>query len=147
MEESITDKIVIEKELDAEFLKDIKTLPQLKKKAEELALKDISALLKALLFGAITLNSSDLHLESTEQGSMLRMRVDGVLQEVTLFDKQREQRLVSRIKLLSGLKLNVEDKPQDGRFSIMIESETEEAIEVGPPLFRPNMEKRSSCVF
>jgi type II secretory ATPase GspE/PulE/Tfp pilus assembly ATPase PilB-like protein len=132
MEESITDKIVIEKELEAEFAKEIKTLPTLKKKAEDLATKDISALLKAMLFGAITLNSSDLHLESTEHGSVLRMRVDGVLQEVTLFEKQKEQRLVSRIKLLSGLKLNVEDKPQDGRFSIVIQSETEaeEDIEV-----------------
>lgn len=130
MEESITDKIIIEEALGEEFAKDINNLPQMKSKAEALAFKDTSTLLKALLYGAIVLNSSDLHLESTENGSELRMRVDGVLQEVTTFDKQREQRLVSRIKLLSGLKLNVEDKPQDGRFSIIIESEAGEEIEV-----------------
>ncbi len=129
--DTITEKIVIEKELETEFEKDIHTLPDLKKKAEEVAPKDVSILLKAILSGAIILDSSDVHLESTPNGSTLRTRVDGVLQEVTTFDIQRQQRLVSRIKLLSGLKLNVEDKPQDGRFSIVINREVgDEEIEV-----------------
>ena len=129
--ETITEKIVIEKELEAEFEKDIHALPDLKKKTEDVALKDVSVLLKAILSGAIILDSSDVHLESTPEGSILRTRVDGVLQEVATFDAQRQQRLVSRIKLLSGVKLNIEDKPQDGRFSIVIGRETgDEEIEV-----------------
>jgi type II secretory ATPase GspE/PulE/Tfp pilus assembly ATPase PilB-like protein len=53
------------------------------------------------------------------------------LQEVTSFDSQKHQRIVSRIKLLSGLKLNIEDKPQDGRFSIVVNKESlSEEVEV-----------------
>jgi type II secretory ATPase GspE/PulE/Tfp pilus assembly ATPase PilB-like protein len=121
--ESITEKIEIESELEAEFEKDINSVPTLKKKAESVILKDVSALLKVLLSGAIILDSSDMHIEAVGEGSTLRLRVDGVLQEVVSFDSQKHQRIVSRIKLLSGLKLNVEDKPQDGRFSIIVNKE------------------------
>ena len=128
MEQQITEKIEIEKELAEEFAKDIVSIPTLKAKAEELAIKDVSSLLKALMFGSIVLDSSDMHIEAVEEGSILRIRVDGVLQEVSSFDSSKHQRIVSRVKLLSGLKLNVEDKPQDGRFSIILnrEDKTEE---------------------
>ena len=129
--ETITEKIEIEKELTEEFAKEITSVPSLKKKAEELSAKDISVLLKSLMFGSIVLDSSDMHIEATEEGSTLRVRVDGVLQEVVSFDTQKHQRIVSRIKLLSGLKLNVEDKPQDGRFSILLNREDKvEEIEI-----------------
>jgi len=121
--ETITEKIEIEKELTEEFGKDIINIPTLKKKAEELSTKDVSILLKALMFGSIVLDSSDMHIEAIEGGSVLRARVDGVLHEVVSFDAAKHQRIVSRIKLLSGLKLNVEDKPQDGRFSILLNRE------------------------
>ncbi len=129
--ETITEKIEIEKELAEEFAKEITNVPTLKKKAEELAVKDISTLLKALMFGSIVLDSSDMHIEAVENGSTLRIRIDGVLQEVTSFDLAKHQRIVSRIKLLSGLKLNVEDKPQDGRFSILLDrNEKVDEIEI-----------------
>jgi type II secretory ATPase GspE/PulE/Tfp pilus assembly ATPase PilB-like protein len=118
--ETITEKIEIEKELSEQFEKEITNIPSLKNKAEELSFKDVSILLKALMFGSIVLDSSDMHIEAIEGGSTLRVRVDGVLQEVVSFDPQKHQRIVSRIKLLSGLKLNIEDKPQDGRFSILL---------------------------
>lgn len=118
--ETITEKIEIEKELSEKFEKEITNVPSLKIKAEELSIKDVSILLKALMFGSIILDSSDMHIEAIESGSTLRVRVDGVLQEVVSFDLQKHQSIVSRIKLLSGLKLNIEDKPQDGRFSILL---------------------------
>ncbi|MFA5207614.1 MAG: GspE/PulE family protein [Candidatus Paceibacterota bacterium] len=129
--ETITEKIEIEKELEAEFEKDISTVPTLKSKIESVALKDVSILLKILMSGAIILDSSDMHIEAIESGSILRVRIDGVLQEVSSFDQQKHQRIVSRIKLLSGLKLNIEDKPQDGRFSIVVNKEDKaEEVEV-----------------
>jgi type II secretory ATPase GspE/PulE/Tfp pilus assembly ATPase PilB-like protein len=129
--ETITEKIEIEPELIVEFEKDILNVPTLKKKIEDVSRKDVSVLLKVLMFGAIILDSSDMHLEALEGGSMLRIRVDGILQEVISFDIQKHQRIVSRIKLLSGLKLNVEDKPQDGRFSIIVNKEgSPEEIEI-----------------
>lgn len=129
--ETITEKIEIEKELNREFGKEILNIPTLKAKIEELSTKDITILVKALMFGSIVLDSSDMHIEAIEEGSVLRVRVDGVLQEVVSFDSQKHQRLVSRIKLLSGLKINVEDKPQDGRFSIILNGEDKtEEIEI-----------------
>lgn len=129
--ETITEKIEIDQELQAELEKNLVSLPTLKKLAEEASLKDVSLLLKVLMSGAIILDSSDMHMEAVESGSIIRLRVDGVLQEVVSFDPQKHQRIVSRIKLLSGLKLNVEDKPQDGRFSIIVNKEdSTEEVEV-----------------
>ncbi|MFA5729771.1 MAG: GspE/PulE family protein [Candidatus Paceibacterota bacterium] len=129
--ETITEKIEIEKELEAEFEKDISTVPTLKSKIDSVSQKDVSILLKVLMSGAIILDSSDMHIEAIESGSILRVRIDGVLQEVSSFDPQKHQRIVSRIKLLSGLKLNIEDKPQDGRFSIVVNKEDKaEEVEV-----------------
>ncbi|MDD5098187.1 MAG: GspE/PulE family protein [Candidatus Pacebacteria bacterium] len=129
--ETITDKIVIDKEFIKELLKEPLTIPSLKIKLENLSLKDISDIIKIMMFSAIHLDSSDLHIEAGEKGSLLRLRADGVLQEVALFNPQRQERIVSRIKLLSQLKLNVEDKPQDGRFSVLINGdENSQEIEI-----------------
>jgi len=120
--EQITQKIVIENGFVEEFNKEPLTIPSLKAKLEDISIKDVSDIIKIMMLGAINLDSSDLHIEAYEHGSMLRLRADGVLQETADFDLQKHQRIVSRIKLLSELKLNIEDKPQDGRFSVLIEN-------------------------
>jgi len=128
--DNITSKIEIEKELQDILKENIHTIPDFKKQIEESLGKDISVLLKTLMSGSILLNCSDLHIEAIPDGSTLRARIDGILQEVFTFDPLKHQRIVSRIKLLSGLKLNVDDKPQDGRFSIIFESSEEIEIRV-----------------
>ena len=75
----------------------------------------------AILSGAIVLGASDIHLEPQEEQARLRVRLDGILQDVIFFDLSLYHSLLSRIKLLSKVKLNITDKPQDGRFSIAIE--------------------------
>jgi type II secretory ATPase GspE/PulE/Tfp pilus assembly ATPase PilB-like protein len=52
------------------------------------------------------------------------VRLDGILHDVLIFDFKIYQTLLSRIKLLSGLKLNVTDRPQDGRFTILLKGAT-----------------------
>jgi type IV pilus assembly protein PilB len=74
-----------------------------------------------MLMGAINLQASDIHIEPSEEKVTLRLRIDGMLQEITSFDQTVFQKVLSRIKLLSGLKFNVSDRPQDGRFSISAE--------------------------
>ena len=59
-------------------------------------------------------------MEPQEDNSKLRIRLDGVLQDVILFEQSTYHGLISRLKLLSRLKLNITDKPQDGRFTIEI---------------------------
>lgn len=120
--EQITQKITIEKEFLEEFSKEPLAIASLKSKLEDISIKDVSDIVKNMMLGAIMLDSSDLHIEAHEHGSTLRLRADGVLQEAASFDPQKHQRLVSRIKLLSELKLNIEDKPQDGRFSVAIDN-------------------------
>lgn len=82
----------------------------------------ISHLLEIILAGAIAIKASDIHIEPEKERSRLRFRLDGVLQDINFFDLEIYHLLNSRIKLLSGVKLNSKIA-QDGRFSIMEEGE------------------------
>jgi len=81
----------------------------------------ISRILEVMLAGAISLKASDVHIETEEKRVRLRFRFDGVLQDMASFDHKTYSFLLSRIKLLSGLKLNIKQDAQDGRFSIKME--------------------------
>src|SRR5258708_5681608 len=81
----------------------------------------ISRILEIMLAGALAIGASDLHLEPEEAYARLRYRLDGVLTDITNFDRATFALLLSRLKLISGLKLNVKDSAQDGRFSIKIQ--------------------------
>ncbi|MDE2311561.1 MAG: type II/IV secretion system protein [Patescibacteria group bacterium] len=85
----------------------------------ETAQKQLSASqLVELLFGAgMFYQSSDIHIEPEEHFVKLRLRVDGVLQDVLHLTKDLQRALVMRIKILAKLKLNVENAPQDGRIT------------------------------
>ena len=80
----------------------------------------ISKVLEIILASAISLKASDVHLEPEEKDLRLRYRLDGVLTDVLHFDSETFGLLLSRIKLISELKLNVREKAQDGRFSIKL---------------------------
>jgi len=83
----------------------------------------ISHMLEIILAGAIAIKASDIHIEAEQEKSKLRLRLDGVLQDVMFFSHDIYHLLNSRIKLLSGMKLT-STIAQDGRFNI--EEETEE---------------------
>jgi len=76
-----------------------------------------------LLAGAIKFNASDIHFEPYEDKVLVRYRLDGVLYDIFSFPRNIYTLLKNRIKILSGLMINIKDKPQDGRFSIIIDSE------------------------
>lgn len=80
----------------------------------------ISRVLEVMMGGALALGASDIHLEPEDAGVRMRYRLDGVLVEVTMFDPPTYALVSSRIKLLSGLKLNIKNAAQDGRFSIVV---------------------------
>jgi len=83
----------------------------------------VSRILETILAGALAMGASDVHIEPEENDIRLRYRLDGVLVNVINFDKDTYHLLLSRIKLLSGLKLNIKKDAQDGRFSVRIASE------------------------
>ncbi len=82
----------------------------------------ISHLLEVILAGAIAVKASDIHIEPEESRARLRLRLDGVLQDVNFFSLQVYHLLNSRIKLLSGMKFT-SNTAQDGRFSIAEEKD------------------------
>ena len=81
----------------------------------------ISRIFEVIIAGGLALKASDIHLEPEEEAVRLRYRLDGVLTEILSFDYETYKLLLSRVKLLSGLKLNVNQSAQDGRFSIKLE--------------------------
>jgi len=115
--EKLKGQIVIKQEEEV-----IKNTEDLKKTIEAFLNKDISELLKKILSGAILLNSSDVHFEPKENQTLLRMRLDGVLYDVFVFPTKIYKDLLIRLKMLSGMKINITDRPQDGRFTILCDS-------------------------
>lgn len=105
------DTVRVEKEKD--FAAELKTL------ANEDKQKTLSATeLVETMFGAsLFYKSSDIHIEPEEHFVKLRFRVDGVLVDVLHIAKTLQRQLTTRIKILSKMKLNVENVPQDGRIT------------------------------
>ena len=79
----------------------------------EKSLDRVSHLLEVILSGAFALRASDIHFEPEETKILLRLRIDGVLFDAIFFDPPTFYQLNSRIKLLSGIKLNVNNQAQD----------------------------------
>lgn len=120
--EDITSKVGIGAEEVSRLKKELVTVAKVGEalKAEfganQIATKKI---MEILLAGALNNRASDIHLESGEDNSKLRYRIDGVLQIVVEGIPERIYHLVvSRIKLLSNLRINISSEKQDGRFTI-----------------------------
>ena len=111
-------------------LQDIKNITEFKEKIDKSLAEKTTELVNVLLGGAITLNCSDIHLEPDKEKVKVRVRIDGILQDVTTADIKIYQALLSRIKLLSGIKLNITDKPQDGRFSLLVAISQKEIVPI-----------------
>ncbi len=80
----------------------------------------VSRVLEDVVAAALVMKASDIHIEPEEKQVRLRFRLDGLLEDAYIFDQHTYKQLNSRVKLLSGLKLNVENSAQDGRFTIAI---------------------------
>ncbi len=107
-----------------EFIGKIKTIDDVRAQITEiLKLKKafrISKIMEIVLAGALATKASDVHIEPEQTYVRLRFRLDGVLTDILSFDLETFGLLESRIKLLSGLKLNIKSEAQDGRFSVKI---------------------------
>ena len=112
----------------------IKNVLAFKEKVGEFSERSVTELSEIIFGGGIKLRASDLHLEPEKGQAKIRVRIDGLLQDVIMINWKAYESLLSRIKLISGIKLNITDRPQDGRFSISIEPATKttggETVEV-----------------
>lgn len=89
-------------------------------KAMATAVQDspISKILNTIMDYAVKNRASDIHIEPSEKDLKIRCRVDGVMREVLRLPKATEPPLVSRIKILSNLKIDEHRVPQDGQFTV-----------------------------
>ena len=81
---------------------------------------NITDLITLVIAAAVKSRSSDIHIEAEEMDIKIRFRIDGILIDVATLSKKSWPQIISRIKLLSSLKINIIDKPQDGRFTIYL---------------------------
>ncbi|MEK7579686.1 MAG: GspE/PulE family protein [Patescibacteria group bacterium] len=98
-----------------QFEKEVKNIQDLKTK---IAQTQTTESLEFLLGGAISIEASDIHFEPEDKRIRLRFRIDGVLQDILDFPKNDYPALLNRIKLIAGLKINIREAPQDGRFTV-----------------------------
>lgn len=93
----------------------------------------ISKALSTILEYAVKTRASDIHIEPLEKALKIRCRVDGVLREIMQLPKSIEPALVSRIKILSNLKIDEHRVPQDGQFAVKVsDKEVDLRIAISP---------------
>ena len=115
---------VSQAEAAAEARGDIKTIVQD---------SPISRALSTILEYAVKSRARDIHIEPLEKSLKIRCRVDGVLREVMQLPKSIEPALVSRIKILSELKIDEHRIPQDGQFAVKVaDKEVDLRIAISP---------------
>ena len=81
----------------------------------------IVEIVRKILEHAIRLRASDIHIEPMENITRVRYRIDGILEEKLTLDKDYHASLISRIKILAGMKIDEKRIPQDGRFNFQSE--------------------------
>lgn len=110
----------INPEVILSFSKTIKTIEDISKQLNQIRTinspRRVSETLEMVFAGALALKASDIHIEPEESDVRLRYRLDGVLIDIFKFEKFIYSRIISRLKLLSGMILNQRNEAQDGRF-------------------------------
>lgn len=99
------------------FKDEINSYKNLNEKINNVNVSDIVTLLLAT---ALKTEASDIHIEAEEKNIIVRLRIDGVLQEAAFINNDKWKKMISRMKLLAGVKINIDDKSQDGRFTIFM---------------------------
>ena len=93
----------------------------------------ISKALTTILSYAVRTKSSDIHIEPLEDSLIVRCRIDGVLRKIMELPNTVAPALVSRIKILSSLKIDEHRIPQSGQFTVLVDDkEVDLRIEVSP---------------
>ncbi|MFH1088952.1 MAG: GspE/PulE family protein [Candidatus Uhrbacteria bacterium] len=109
---------ITDTELD-KFQSAVATFTDIQKTIQSASITDVMTIIIA---AALKFNSSDIHVEAEEEKIAIRFRLDGVLQDVANLPHESWKKIISRIKLISGLKINVTERPQDGRFTIFMKT-------------------------
>ncbi|MEK7634542.1 MAG: GspE/PulE family protein [Patescibacteria group bacterium] len=98
--------------------KKIEVEKELKGKPDEIS---IIHLVNSIVAHAFETRASDIHIDPEEKKVRVRLRIDGVLHDVFVLPKEIQSEIITRIKVLSGLRTDEHQAAQDGRFKIPIE--------------------------
>ncbi|MFA6436499.1 MAG: ATPase, T2SS/T4P/T4SS family, partial [Candidatus Gracilibacteria bacterium] len=99
------------------YEKEIQNLGELKNKLQTITSEEALNLINV---GAIKTGASDIHIQPEEKNAILRFRIDGVLQKIFEMDLKIFANITNQLKYKSGMKLNITNVPQDGRFYFVI---------------------------
>ena len=94
---------------------------ELAKLAHAANIHQVSRIFELLLLWALREEASDLHIEPEEKTAKIRLRLDGILYDMASIPHAVYKLLLSRVKLVSELKLNIHERAQEGRFTIRIQ--------------------------
>lgn len=128
----ITGSLEISPDTIAGFEKELKIIADVHKKFETIH-QDVVHILEVVIGSSLGLGASDIHFEPQIKLVKLRFRIDGILQDIFDLEPKIYKSVLTRIKLISGLKINVTEVPQDGRFTIKLgELEVEIRVSILP---------------
>jgi len=102
-----------------DFERDFGDLLELKKRIREIPTTQV---INTIMSGAIKMKASDIHFEPQQEEVRLRYRVDGILQDIGYFPSDVYRFILSRVKMMSRMKINVRDIAQDGHFTVMLDN-------------------------
>ena len=102
----------------AEMQREVTSISQINDRVQSTLTTRASDALEVILGGALAIDASDIHIEPQSDAIRLRYRLDGVLYDIAPIPRKLFNLLLSRIKLVSEIKINIHDAAQDGRFTI-----------------------------
>ncbi len=115
----VTNVSLTKEDLDR-FQNDVQTFKAMEDELMKVNMTEKFALIVAM---ALNVGSSDIHIEAEEHNVVVRYRIDGLLQVAAKIPGSIWPKLIARIKTISGLKINVDSIPQDGRITIEMEND------------------------
>lgn len=118
-QKEVKGSLEISPETISNFEAELKTTADVRNKFKTVH-EDVVNILELTIGASLGLGASDIHFESQEKEVSLRYRIDGLLQDIYILNKKIYKSIITRIKLISGLKINVTEIPQDGRFTIKL---------------------------
>ncbi len=120
MQKEIVEEIEVSPERIEEVKRSLNKIEEAKNKLSK-SKKNTTNFLEILMASALKFNASDIHIVPGDELVVIKYRIDGILHDIIFVDKIFYKSLLSRIKILSDLKINICDVAQDGRFSVKLE--------------------------
>lgn len=108
---------------ETDLLKYEKQLSDFHELQQQITKVNTTDIITLIIGASLKANASDIHVEAEEDGVKIRFRMDGTLNEAAKLPRTAWQQMIGRLKLLSGVKINVESVPQDGRITIYLPNE------------------------